>query len=112
MALHPLTGHLGARRKLAKAAGTGRLPQVLLLTGDAGVGKQRLALWLPQLVLCKHAGEEPRGSCRTCPLVSGLSHADVPWFVPTARPRAADPDKQVEEAPQTRADIMEERRDQ
>jgi DNA polymerase III subunit delta' len=112
MALHPLVGHLGARRRLAMAARTGRLPQVLLFTGEAGVGKQRVALWLAQLVLCEHPGEEPCGSCRACKLVSVLSHADVHWFVPIPRPKAADPDKQVEEASQALAQIMEERRNQ
>jgi DNA polymerase III subunit delta' len=112
MPLQPIIGHLGARRRLAKAAGTGRLPQVLLLTGAAGVGKQRLALWLAQLVLCQHSGEEPCGSCRACRLVSGLSHPDVHWFVPIARPKASDPDKQIEEAAQASAQVMEERRNQ
>ncbi len=83
---------------------------MLLFTGAAGVGKQRLALWLAQLVLCEQAGEEPCGSCRACRLVSGLAHPDVYWFVPIARPKASDPDKQVEDASQALADIMEERR--
>jgi DNA polymerase-3 subunit delta' len=112
MPLHPLIGHLGARRRLAKAARSGRLPQVLLLVGDAGVGKQRLALWLAQLVLCEHSGEEPCGSCRACRLVTALSHPDVHWFVPIARPKVSDPDRQVEEASQVLAEIMEGRRNQ
>jgi DNA polymerase-3 subunit delta' len=85
---------------------------VLLFTGAAGAGKQRLALWLAQLVLCEHSGEEPCGSCRACRLVGALSHADLHWFVPIARPKASDPDKQVEEASQVLSDIMEERRHQ
>jgi DNA polymerase III subunit delta' len=112
MPLHPLIGHLGARRRLAKAAGTGKLPQVLLITGGTGVGKQRLALWLAQLVLCEHRGEEPCGNCRACRLVGTLSHPDVHWFVPIGRPKASDPDKQVEEAAQALAQVMEERRTQ
>lgn len=85
---------------------------MLLFTGAAGVGKQRFALWLAQLVLCEHAGEEACGSCRACRLVSGLVHPDVHWFVPIARSKASDPDKQVEEASQALAEIMEERRTQ
>jgi DNA polymerase-3 subunit delta' len=112
MPLHPLIGHLGARRKLAKAARTGRLPQVLLFTGAAGVGKQRLALWLAQLVLCEQKSDEPCGGCRPCRLVGTLSHPDVHWFVPIARPKASDPEKQVEEASQALAQSMEERRNQ
>jgi DNA polymerase-3 subunit delta' len=83
---------------------------VLLLTGPAGVGKQRLALWLTQLVLCEKAGEEPCGVCRACHLVAGLSHPDVHWFVPIPRPKASDPDKQVEEAAQSIAQCLGERR--
>jgi DNA polymerase III subunit delta' len=39
-----------------------------------------------------------------------LAHADLHWFVPIPRPKAADPDKAVEEAAQSLAEVMEERR--
>ena len=110
MPLHPLTGHWETRRRLAQAAQNRRLPQVLLLTGAAGVGKQRLALWLGQLLMCERAGEEPCASCRACRLVAGLSHPDLHWLVPIPRPKASDPEKQVEEAAQALATVMEERR--
>ncbi len=110
MSLHPLIGHEEARRRLAQAARTGRLPQVLLLTGPVGVGKQRLALWLTELLLCERQELEPCGHCRSCRLVEGLAHPDLHWFVPIARPKASDPDKQVAEAAETIAQVMEERR--
>ena len=112
MPLPPLTGHLEIRHRLAKAVRGSSLPQVLLLTGPTGIGKQRLALWLAQLIFCERGGEEPCGSCRACHLVGGLSHADLHWFVPIARPKAGDPDKQVDEAAEALAGIMEERRKQ
>jgi DNA polymerase III subunit delta' len=112
MALPPLTGHAGLRTRLAHAVAKGTLPQVILLTGPAGVGKQRLALWLAQLVLCEQRQSEPCGSCRRCKLVVALSHPDLHWFVPIPRPKASDPDKQVEEAAQSLAQVMEERRAQ
>ena len=77
-----------------------------------GIGKQRLALWLAQLVFCERRGDEPCGSCRACHLVDGLSHADLHWFVPIPRPKAGDPDKQVDEAAEALAGVMEERRKQ
>jgi DNA polymerase III subunit delta' len=110
MSLPPMAGHLEARRRLSQAARTGRLPQVLLVTGPTGIGKQRLALWLAQLVLCLHGEREPCGHCRSCRLVAGLTHADVHWFVPILRPKAADPGKQIEEAAEALAAAMEERR--
>ena len=46
------------------------------------------------------------------PAGGGLAHADLHWFVPIPRPKAADPDKAVEEAAQALAEVMEERRTQ
>jgi DNA polymerase III subunit delta' len=110
MPAHPLIGHLSARSRLSRALRRGKLPQVLLLTGPTGVGKQRLALWLAQLAQCQEREPEPCGVCRACRLVAGLSHPDVHWFVPIARPKASDTDKQVEEAAQAIAQVLGERR--
>jgi DNA polymerase III subunit delta' len=112
MALTPLTGHSGLRTRLAHAVAKGTLPQVILLTGPGGVGKQRLGLWLAQLILCERRDSEPCGSCRACKLVGTLSHPDLHWFIPIPRPKASDPDKQVEEAAQLLAQAVEERRSQ
>jgi DNA polymerase-3 subunit delta' len=112
MPLPPLVGHLEARRRLAEGLRTGNLPQVLLVTGGRGVGKQRLALWLGQLVLCERPGAEPCGTCRPCHMVLGLNHADLHWFVPIIRPKASEPGKQIEEASDALAAAMAERRRQ
>jgi DNA polymerase-3 subunit delta' len=112
MPLPPLIGHRALRARLSAAARSGRLPQVLLLTGSAGIGKQRLALWLAQRIFCREPGEEPCGQCRSCRLVSTVSHPDLHWFVPVPRSKASDPDKQVDEAGQTLAQAIEERRAQ
>jgi DNA polymerase-3 subunit delta' len=82
----------------------------MVISGPAGVGKQRLALWLAQLVLCEEKELEPCGRCRACRLVENLGHADLHWLIPIPRPKAPDPDKAVEEAAQAVAEIMDERR--
>src|SRR5437762_6031019 len=110
MSLHPLNGHSQARQRLAEAVRTDRLPQAMVISGPAGVGKQRLALWLGQLVLCTEKGPEPCGRCRPCRLVENLGHADLHWLVPIPRPKAGDPDKAVDEAAQAIAEVMDERR--
>jgi DNA polymerase III subunit delta' len=110
MSLPPLIGHQTIRSRLARAASSGRLPQVLLLTGGPGIGKQRMALWLAQLLLCEHPSTEPCGTCRACRLVSSLSHADLHWFIPVPRSKASDPDKQIEDTAQALAQVIEDRR--
>ncbi len=84
------------------------MPQVLLFEGTEGVGRQRLALWLGQLLLCEQQG--PCGKCRGCRLVTDLGHADLHWIVPILRPKATDADKQVDEAAELIGEIIAERR--
>jgi DNA polymerase-3 subunit delta' len=99
MPIPPLYGHDRLRGRLAGAIAAGRLPQALLLEGPAGVGKQRLALWIGQTLLCEQeqGAGEPCGRCRACGLVRSLAHPDLHWFMPVEAPRkAGDADKQVE----------------
>lgn len=119
MPLPPLFGHEGVRHRLAGASASGRLPQALLFDGPRGVGKQRLALWLAQLLECETpaalgGGElEPCGQCRSCRLVLSLQHPDVHWFVPLEpSKKAADADKQVDLVAEALAADMAERREQ
>lgn len=110
--MHLLVGHASARQRVAQAMDADRLPQVILLVGPAGVGKQRFALWIAQRVLCERPdrGGEPCGGCRPCHLVLGLAHPDLHWLVPIPLPKAAEPDKQVEEASETIGEVLAERR--
>ena len=110
MSLTPLVGHLPARRDALRAIAAGSLPQVVLLTGPGGVGKQRFALWLAQRLMCSGPAGEPCGSCGGCHRVLGLVHPDVHWFVPVPRPKAGEPEKQVEETIEMLAAIMADRR--
>jgi DNA polymerase-3 subunit delta' len=108
--LQPLVGHSDARRRIAAAHKAGRLPQVVLLAGPPGIGRQRFGLWIAQLLLCdRPTAEEPCGVCGPCRLVLGLTHPDVHWFVPIPRPKG-DADRQVDEAAEALGAIMEERR--
>jgi DNA polymerase III subunit delta' len=128
MPLPPLTGHEGVKTRLAGAHASGRLPQALLLTGPRGVGKQRLALWLAQLIHCEAPrggpGQEPCGECRPCRLVLSLQHPDVHWFVPLELSKrgggggggsstgGGDADKQVDLVADALAEEMAARREQ
>lgn len=94
MVFRPLIGHEHNRHRLARAVANGKLPASLLFQGPVGVGKQRLALWLGQLLLCERAAaeqlDEPCGACIHCRYASRGQHPDLHWFYP--RPRLTDPD--------------------
>src|SRR6266480_1401508 len=120
MPIPPLYGHEGTRNRLVGAIASGRLPQALLLEGPRGVGKQRLALWLAQALVCERAGgkagaeaREGCGECQPCKLVLNLSHPDVHWFVPLElTKKSGDADKQVEVVEEALAAEMAARREQ
>jgi DNA polymerase III subunit delta' len=71
------------------------MPGSLLLHGRRGVGKQRLALWLGQGLLCS-GSPVPCGTCQGCRYASELTHPDLYWFFPV--PRAEIADSSAEEA--------------
>src|SRR5256886_13516803 len=116
MPIPPLYGHEGTRNRLVGAIASGRLPQALLFEGPRGVGKQRLALWLAQALVCERAGGEARegcGECQQCKLVLNLSHPDVHWFVPLElTKKSGDADKQVEVVEEALAAEMAARREE
>jgi DNA polymerase-3 subunit delta' len=91
MPLIDLYGHEDLKAKLAQSAKAGTLPGSLLFHGPRGVGKQRLALWLAQLLLCENE-PKPCGKCRNCEYALGLTHPDLHWYFPRPRLKDADPD--------------------
>lgn len=110
--LPPIHGHEEARDALALADHDGKLPGSLLIHGPAGVGKQRLGLWLAQLRLCQAPRDDgPCGSCTACRLVLRLEHPDLHWFFPLPRPKgAASPEKLAHALEDARADELDARR--
>jgi DNA polymerase-3 subunit delta' len=86
-----LYGHEQLRERLAESIAAGTLPASLLFQGPRGVGKQRLALWLAQRLLCTEA-DSPCGACKTCRYVAELTHPDLHWVFPRPRLKDSDPD--------------------
>src|SRR5690606_13884541 len=94
MSLPQIRGHEEVRRRIALAAASGSLAQSILLHGHRGVGKERLGLWLAQLLVgTAPESERPCGACRPCRLVYRLEHPDVHWFFPLPRPDNASAEK-------------------
>lgn len=92
MPLIDLYGHLEIRKRLSNMVDAGSLPGSLLLHGSRGTGKQRIALWLAQLILCDRS-PRPCGSCRNCEYSRNLTHPDLHWYFPRPRLKDADPDR-------------------
>ncbi|MEO7103095.1 MAG: hypothetical protein ABI311_06785 [Gemmatimonadaceae bacterium] len=94
MPIVPLYGHESVRRRFRRMIETKSLPGSVLLEGQRGIGKQRLALWLAQLLVCER-DEKPCGACLACRSVLDLRHPDVFWVYP--RPRLSDANATVED---------------
>jgi DNA polymerase-3 subunit delta' len=92
MPILPLHGHAAVREKLLARVHDASLPASLLLHGAAGTGKQRLALWLAQALLCERENS-PCGECQHCRYSVALSHPDLHWIFPRQRLKpGASPD--------------------
>ena len=111
MPIVPLYGHSATRDRLRGAVRRGTLPTSLLIHGPRGVGKQRLALWLGQLLLCETGQSDtaPCGTCRSCRYVNELGHPDLRWYFP--RPRLKDTDPSLEDVKDDFVDALRERLD-
>jgi DNA polymerase III subunit delta' len=105
LSLHAVVGHEKAREALAGAHAAQRLPAALLLHGARGIGKQRLALWLAQLLVCARPSREPCGECQPCRMAASLEHPDIHWYFPLPRPKGVAGEKLVDAL---EADRMEE----
>lgn len=110
--LPDLINHDEVRASLARAHNNKQLPGSLLFFGPAGIGKQRLGLWLGQRILCERPAEiEPCGVCAPCKAVLRLQHPDLHWFFPMPRPKVSGgSDKMGDALEEARAEVLAERR--
>ncbi|MDB4885389.1 MAG: holB [Gemmatimonadetes bacterium] len=90
MPLLPIHGHAGLRTRFDDAIQRDALPASLLLHGPLGIGKQRLALWLGQRLVCDGPEPRPCGRCQHCRYALAGTHPDIHWYFP--RPRLKDGD--------------------
>ena len=107
MPLPPLIGHHALRARLDEQVRRGTLASSLLLTGPAGIGKQRLAIWLAQRLLCVEPSS-PCGACQNCRYIEAGAHPDLLWIFP--HPRIKDStDIAISEVAQEYAEAVAER---
>jgi DNA polymerase-3 subunit delta' len=104
-----LHGHSSLRARLREMRASGSVPSSLLFHGPTGIGKQRLALWFAQLLLCERREGEPCGQCQSCRFSLQLAHPDLHWYFP--RPRLKDANPSADEIHQDYAAAIAQRRD-
>ena len=112
VSLHPLFGYPDLQAALARAWTTESIPSSLLIHGPRGVGKQRFALWLGQLLLCPDSGPSgPCCDCKSCRMAMKLEHPDLHWFFPLAKPKGVRPGKLADAMEEARYDALTQRRE-
>lgn len=56
---------------------TGNVPHACILSGEAGMGKRKLAQAFAEALLCERGGTEACGVCHSCRQAAGGSHPDL-----------------------------------
>ncbi len=111
VSLHHFVGHDTVRSSLALAWERGSLPVTMLIHGPRGVGKQRLALWLGQLLMCTApTAVGPCAECKACRMALSLEHPDLHWYFPLPKPPRVRPDKLAAAMEEARHEALADRR--
>lgn len=82
MSFDRVTGQERAKAQIKAWFASGRLPHAVLLTGQEGVGKRRLALELAKAINCQQRPGEGCDECRSCARIETLSHPNVHVLLP------------------------------
>jgi len=111
VSLHPLVGHEDVRKTILGAVARESLPAALLVHGPKGVGKQRLALWIGQLLMCDSpTNSGPCDRCGPCKMGLNLEHPDLNWYFPLLRPKGASGERLVGALEDARMEALADRR--
>ena len=89
MSALPLPWHEDAWASLNSSIDSGRLPHAVLISGDQGIGKLRLATALAQRLICSaEMVKYACGACKSCNLFTAGSHPDVTYLEPEEKGKA------------------------
>lgn len=78
-----IIGHEDVKSRLRQMANEDRIPHALMLAGNAGIGKMRMARAFAQYVACQHRHDgDACGVCPTCRQINALGFPDVSYTYP------------------------------
>lgn len=72
----PLVGNYGVKNVVENAINTGKLPHAIIIEGESGQGKSKLAEYLISAAVC-NGNEKPCGECKGCHLADAGTHPDI-----------------------------------
>ena len=70
-------GNEPLKQQLSQLLREDRIPQAIVLEGEAGCGKRTLARLIAAALCCRAAGERPCGHCAECRKSLGEGHPDI-----------------------------------
>lgn len=76
-----LIGNEKFKKTLGEFISCGKIPQAIIIEGEAGLGKHIAAAYVAAAALCKSEAK-PCGECNSCRTVFERNHTDVKYFVP------------------------------
>lgn len=80
---HPYAWQHTVWQRLVGLADGGQLPHALLVSGHAGIGKERLASAFAARLLCQAPPLQGAcGMCKSCSLLNAGAHPDLMWLAP------------------------------
>lgn len=82
MSLDRVIGQERAKAQIRAWFASGKLPHAVLLTGQEGVGKRRLAIELAKAINCQTRPGDGCDECGSCAKIDTLSHPNVHVLLP------------------------------
>lgn len=85
-----IKGHASTIEALRQMADTGRIPHAIMLGGQPGIGKMRLARAFAQYVHCSHrSGGDSCGVCPSCLQHQSLNNPDMHYIFPVIKQKSS-----------------------
>lgn len=88
MVFKKFVGNDKIKEQLAALYENGRLGHILLIEGEAGLGKKTLAREIAAALVCKAGAEAPCGECTQCIKAQKSVHPDIYEYCPTGGARS------------------------
>ena len=74
---YKIYGNNSSKELITNMISKGREPHSLIIHGEKGLGKKKLASWVAAALLCEEGSGTPCGKCKSCRMIAEGAHPDV-----------------------------------